>query len=96
MLFEGQAFFNRIFGKRQFLQRVVAKLGSPPQKGKPVALMAGAGKVPQPVAQIGYQEFVQLHAAQIPWGRFLYLLNNTGCRKLPEISFVLGLCRDLE
>jgi hypothetical protein len=58
------------------LQQVVAKLGSPLKKGKPVALMAGKGKVPQPVAEIGYQEIVQQLIAQIPLGRFLQLLKN--------------------
>ena len=75
MLFKCQAFFNRS-RKGRFLQQAVAKLGSPSKKGKPVALTTGEGKVPQPVAKIGCQEVVQQLVAQIPWGRFLHLLNN--------------------
>lgn len=32
--------------------------------------------MPRPVAKIGCQEIVQPLVAQIPWGRFLHLLNN--------------------
>jgi hypothetical protein len=39
-------------------------------------MMAGEGKVPQPVAKIGCQEFVQQLVAQISRGRYLHLLNN--------------------
>jgi hypothetical protein len=52
------------------------KIGITSKKGKSVTLTTGEGKVPQPVAQIGCQEIVQQLVAQIPWGRFLHLLNN--------------------
>ena len=74
------------------MQQAVAKLGSPSKKGKPVALMTGKGKVPQPVAKIGCQEIVQRLVAQIPWGRFLHLLNN---KPVGISGYVTGLTESL-
>jgi hypothetical protein len=62
--------------KGQFLRQAIASLGSPLKKGKPVTLRTREGKVPQLVENIGCQEIVQQLVAQIPWGRFLHLLNN--------------------
>ena len=68
--------FAREYESLPILQQAVAKLGSPPKKRESIALTAGEGKVPQPVAKIHCQEILQQLVAQIPWGRFLHLLNN--------------------
>jgi predicted nuclease of restriction endonuclease-like (RecB) superfamily len=66
--------FAREYKSLPILQQAVAKLGSPPKKGKPVALTTAEGKVPQPVAKIRYQEILQQLVAQIPWGHNILLM----------------------
>ena len=66
--------FAREYESLPILQQAVAKLGSPPKKRESIALTAGEGKVPQPVAKIHCQEILQQLVAQIPWGHNILLM----------------------
>ncbi|MGA2318226.1 MAG: hypothetical protein ABSG71_17875 [Thermodesulfobacteriota bacterium] len=59
------------------MQQAVARLVSPLRGRQSVVLATGEGKVPQPVAKIGYREIVQQLAALMFWGCFLHLLKRS-------------------
>jgi hypothetical protein len=63
------------------LQQAAAELGSPLKERQSVAMMAGEGKVPRPVAKIGSQEIVQQVVAKIPRGHNIFLIRKINVRK---------------
>ena len=69
------AFYRDYANYPPILPQAVAKLNPPLKRSQSVALTTAKGKVPQPVAKIGFPEILQQLVAQLPWGHNILLIS---------------------
>jgi len=74
------------------LEQAVAEFGHLQKRGSPLPRWQGREKRHSLWHKIGCQEIVQQLVAEIPWGRFLHLLNN---KSVGISGYVAGLTESL-